>query len=310
MKPIMRRYGDEEDYWRIRSFLREVMLLNSRRERSWHVCRFDYWRWHGVENLGHGRLEEDVFIWEKPDGGIAAVLNREGPGNAFLQVHPGTRTPELEEEMIAVAEENLAHPYEEGRFRLAVWADEDDELRRGILRRRGYAVSGAPEYKRRRELSAPIPEAPVAKGYEVHPLGGVEELSSRSYASWTSFHPDAPDEEYEGWEWYLNIQRAPLYRRDLDVAAIAPGGEVASFCTIWFDDVTRTAYLEPVGTASAHQRKGLARAVMCEGLRRLKRVGGTRAFVGSYAPAAHALYASVGFREYDLFEPWVKEIKQ
>jgi ribosomal protein S18 acetylase RimI-like enzyme len=310
MKPIMRRYGDEEDYWRIRGFLREVMLLNGRRERSWHVCRFDYWRWHGVENLGHGRLEEDVFIWEKSDGEIAAVLNREGPGNAFLQVHPGTRTSELEEKMIAVAEEHLAHPDREGRLRLAVWADEDDELRRSILRRRGYAVSGAPEYKRRRELSAPIPEAPVAEGYEVRPLGGVEELNSRSYASWTSFHPDAPDEEYEGWGWYLNIQRAPLYRRDLDVVAIAPGGEVASFCTIWFDDVTRTAYFEPVGTASAHQRRGLARAVMCEGLRRLKRVGGTRAFVGSYVPAAHALYASVGFREYDLFEPWVKQIKQ
>jgi mycothiol synthase len=310
MKPIMRRYGDEEDYWRIRGFLREVMLLNSRRERSWHVCRFDYWRWHGVENLGHGCLEEDVFIWEKSDGEIAAVLNREGPGNAFLQVHPGTRTPKLEEKMITVAEEHLAHPDEDGRRRLTVWADEDDELRRDTLRRRGYAVNGVPEYKRRRQLSAPIPEAPLAEGYEVRPLGGVEELSSRSYASWTSFHPDAPDEEYEGWEWYLNIQRAPLYRRDLDVVAIAPGGEVASFCTIWFDDVTRTAYFEPVGTASAHQRRGLARAVMCEGLRRLKRAGGTRAFVGSYAPAAHALYASVGFREYDLFEPWVKETKQ
>ena len=47
---------------------------------------------------------------------------------------------------------------------------------------------------------------------------------------------------------------------------------------------------------------------MCEGLRRLKRMGVTMAYVGSYSPAAHALYASVGFTDYDLCEPWVKEM--
>ncbi len=79
-------------------------------------------------------------------------------------------------------------------------------------------------------------------------------------------------------------------------------------CTVWFDDVTRTGDFEPVGTAPAHQRRGLGKAVMCEGLRRLKRMGATLAFVGSYTPPAHALYASVGFTEYDLLEPWVKEL--
>jgi hypothetical protein len=47
---------------------------------------------------------------------------------------------------------------------------------------------------------------------------------------------------------------------------------------------------------------------MCEGLKRLKRMGATLAYVGSYTPAAHALYASVGFTEYDLSEPWGKEL--
>lgn len=46
---------EEDDYWLIREFLREVFLLNERRELSWQAYRFDYWRWHGVENLDHGR---------------------------------------------------------------------------------------------------------------------------------------------------------------------------------------------------------------------------------------------------------------
>ena len=51
----------------------------------------------------------------------------------------------------------------------------------------------------------------------------------------------------------------------------------------------------------------LAKAVMCEGLRRLQFYGATMAYVGSYSPEAHALYASVGFTEYDLLDRWDRE---
>ena len=106
--------------------------------------------------------------------------------------------------------------------------------------------------------------------------------------------------------WYRNVQRAPLYRRDLDLVAVAPDGELAAFGAVWFDDVTRTAAFEPVGTHPAHQRKGLGKALMAEGLRRAARLGATLATVGSYSEAAGVLHVSAGFTEYDLSEPWVK----
>ncbi len=312
MRLVMRTAEREDDYWRIRDFLREVFLLNDRRELSWQAYRFDYCRWHGFENMGHYRMEEDVFLWEAEGGRIVAVLNPEGRGQAFLQVHPVQRSPELEEEMLAVAEERLAHPHPDGRRKLWVWANEQDELRRSILARRGYTKGDEPEYQRRRALSGDnarsILEERVAKGYTVRALGDSEELPARSYVSWRAFHPDEPDDRYDGWEWYRNVQRAPLYRRDLDLVAVTPDGEFASFCTVWFDDVTRTGAFEPVGTAPAHQRRGLGNAVMSEGLRRLKRMGATLAYVGSYTPEAHALYASVGFTEYDIAEPWRKDL--
>jgi ribosomal protein S18 acetylase RimI-like enzyme len=139
-------------------------------------------------------------------------------------------------------------------------------------------------------------------------LGDEKELPARSLVSWRAFHPNEPDDHYEGWTWYLNVQRAPLYRRDLDLVAVAPGGEFASFCTVWFDDVNRMGVFEPVGTAPAHQRRGLGKAVMCEGLRRLKHLGATLATVGSYSNEAGALYASLGFTEYDLLERWHIEL--
>lgn len=307
MKLVMRKFQTDEDYWRIREFLRQVFLLNDRQELSWHVARFDYWRWHGIENLGDGSLEQDVFIWEAADERMAAVLTREGPGDAFLQLQPEFCTPELEEEMIAVAEEHLAAPGENGR-EVHIWVNSSDLMTQQLLARRGYLKGNWPESQRRHRFDRQIPDAFVPAGYRVRSLGDVEELPARSWASFRSFHPHDPRENYQGWEWYLNIQRIPLYRRDLDIVAVAPTGEVASFCTIWYDDVTRSAYYEPVGTVPEHQRRGLGKAILHEGLRRLQRLGAVVAFVGGYSREANALYESAGFTQYLLLEPWARQV--
>ena len=311
MQPTMRNFRDDKDYWRIRDFLREVFLANGRREICWQTYRFDYWRWHGILNMKDGALETDVFIWEATGGRIAAVLNREAPGSVFLQVHPDDRTAELEEEMVSVAERHLSIEPTERRPAIRIWTNSEDTLRQGLLKERGYQVFERPnhkEYARWRPLDEPVAESPVAEGYEVRALAGDGELPARAWASFRAFHPDDPKENYEGWQWYRNVQRAPLYRRDLDLVAVTPAGEVASFATIWFDDVTRTGAFEPVGTAPEHQKRGLSKAVLGEGLRRLRWIGATRAYVGSYTPWAHAAYEAAGFKEYELLEPWTRAV--
>ena len=307
MSLTMRSFQTEEDYWRIRHFLRQIFRLNGRRERSWQVYRFDYWRWHGIANLDQGPLEQKVFLWETPQGELAAVLNAEGPGHAYLQIDPHFRSRDLEEEMVSAAEQHLSGQDSQGQRNLYLWAHQDDPLRADLLRARNYTRATWPESQRRRPLLEAIPSVPLAPGYTIRALR-EDELPARSWLSWKAFHPDEPDQAHQGWDWYANVQRAPLYRRDLDLVAVAPDGELASFCTIWFDDVNRTAAFEPVGTHPGQQRRGLGRAVMTEGLRRAQRLGATLAFVGSFDAPAHALYASVGFTDYDLLEPWHRRL--
>ena len=308
MPLTMRPYHDETDYWQVRQFLRLLTSLNGQLDRSWSVVRFDYWRWHVQENIEHFRLGEVAFVWTTDDGQIVAMINPDSRGDAYLQVHPAHRTPQLEEEMIGIAEARLAIPATGGGRTLNVWANDDDAMRQDVLKRRGFQKGDWPEYQRRRPLAMPIPAVKIPPGYVVRALGDVNELPARSYLSWQAFHPNEPEENYQGWAWYHNIQRAPLYRRDLDLVAVAADGEFASFCTVWFDDVNRVGIFEPVGTAPQHQRRGLGKAVMTEGLRRLKRLGATLALVGSYSAEAGALYAAVGFTEYDLLERWVVEL--
>ncbi|HEX2995692.1 MAG TPA: GNAT family N-acetyltransferase [Anaerolineales bacterium] len=307
MKPTLRTYQDENDYWRIRAFLREVSLLNGRHDYSWPLLRWDYWVWHVNMNIFHFKLEEAVYLWEA-DGKITAMLNLDGDGEAFFQIHPAFRAEVPLAEMLDVAEAKLSKQNENDKKELIVWVNAGDGAAKTLFTQCGYARSKwKAEHMRSRPLTQPVPDCPPRDGYTVRALGDESELPARSWLSWKAFHPDEPDEKYQGWEWYKNIQRVPLYRRDLDIVAVAADGELAAFCTVWFDDVTRTAVFEPVGTHPNHQQRGLGKAVMTEGLRRAQRLGANLATVSSYSQAAHALYESMGFREVDLLEPWSRE---
>jgi GNAT superfamily N-acetyltransferase len=308
MSITCRPYQTEDDFWRMRAFLRRVFELNGRRERSWHVIRLDYARWHTCLNIAEVTLDEIVTLWE--DGGelVAFVMPDGGRGEAHLCIDPRWKTRELEAEMLAVAEERLPKIELDGARSLTVWAAAGDSLRQELLAERGYRKGDWPEHQWRRELDRPIPDVSPAAGYTIRPLGDGLELLERCYASGLGFHEGdikVAVENRNDPTWYRNIQTAPLYRRDLDLVAIAPDGAIAAFCTIWFDDVTRSACFEPVATVPAHQRKGLGKALLTEGLRRLQRMGATTAFVGGYSERANGLYGSV-MDDFDLDEPWEK----
>lgn len=307
MKPIRRSYQTGEDYWCIREFLRDVSLHNNRRDFSWSLLRWDYWRWHVNENIFHMKLEDVVTLWEL-NGQIVAMVNPDSPGEAFFQVHPAYQNKIPMSEMLDVAEAKLPKTNDNGNQELIVWVNEADDTTKQLFTERGYTRSKfLAEHMRLRFYTKPIPDTTTPSGYTVRALGDEDELPARSWLSWKAFHPDEPDDKYQGWEWYKNVQCVPLYRRDLDIVAVAEDGELAAFCTVWFDDVTRTAVFEPVGTHPNHQKRGLGKAVMTEGLRRAERLGATLATVSSYGKAAHALYDSMGFTDFDLLEPWIRE---
>jgi predicted N-acetyltransferase YhbS len=63
-----------------------------------------------------------------------------------------------------------------------------------------------------------------------------------------------------------------------------------------------------VGTAKKFHRKGLGKAVIYEGIQRLKRMGAQMAYVGSGSEPASAFYTSIGFNECDISQMWTKTL--
>ncbi len=302
----LRAYQSEEDYWRVRNFLREVFLLNDRLENSWHVARLDHWRYHFIDTChAIDSVQSGVVMWETSDGNMVAVVTDLGEGEFRLHILPHYLTVELVETLLSWAETNLSMQNDD-KCIVYLPVFEHDLFLQEILLRSGYTKQSGKSRHWWRDLDTPGELAPVPDGYVVRSMGGVDEHPARSWASWRAFHADEPNEQYDGdYSWYLNFQSAPLYRRDLDIVAVTAGGEMASFCSVSYDDYTRSAVCVLVGTAAEHWRRGLGKAVITEGMRRARHLGCTRVFATAYDPPANALYGSV-MQNHRVAETWSK----
>lgn len=92
------------------------------------------------------------------------------------------------------------------------------------------------------------------------------------------------------------LRQCSLYDAALDIAVEDPDGRSAGYALFWFDPVTKVGLLEPMRVEDAYQRRGLARAMLTEGLDRLARRGALRLKVGYATSPARALYEGAGFR--------------
>ena len=92
------------------------------------------------------------------------------------------------------------------------------------------------------------------------------------------------------------LRQCSLYDPSLDLAVETAEGEVAGYALFWLDAVTGVGLVEPMRVEEAFERRGLARALLSEGLDRLARRGARRLKVGYGTEIARALYVGAGFR--------------
>ena len=80
--------------------------------------------------------------------------------------------------------------------------------------------------------------------------------------------------------------------------AEAADASFAAYVGAPFDEPNRRGILEPVCTHPSHQRRGLARSLVREALRRLGALGASEVTVGTGdSDAANRFYDSLGFTE-------------
>lgn len=178
-----------------------------------------------------------------------------------------------------------------GRMPLEVLARDDDAELLDLLAAAGFAAT---EESSACTSLAPEPRPPVAPV----PAGYV--LVDRTQRAGT-VHPMAAR---NGEHVEERLRMTSLYDRTLDLSIETLVGEPAGYALFWLDPVTGVGQLEPMRVFDDHQRRGLARALLTEGLDRLASRGARRLVVGFDGPAGEALYLGVGFRVTATLRAW------
>ena len=255
---------------------------------AWEVRRWDGQRYYRSDPGLDSDWASRIRLWEDGDRLVACVHPEDG-GDAWLEVDPAYR--HLEEEMLDWAETELRD--EQGR--LHVHALDDDHPRREVLARRGYVETESGEVTRIRRLPGAQPSPPaIPDGYVIREIRSQESGERQALAALlnAAFGRTGHTER----EFQVFASHAPGYRDDLHLVAEAPDGGFAAHVGITFEPTQRVGIVEPVCTHPDHRRRGLARALLDEVIRRVARLGASAVTVGTgIEAAANQLYADAGF---------------
>jgi ribosomal protein S18 acetylase RimI-like enzyme len=265
-----------------------------------HIGDF-YW---ALRVMPYGDPLADTRVWAQADGSLAAFAWVDPPEIGDAIVDP-TAHPSMLDEALDWLEVEFR---EQGRGSITVVVVEGDQPRTEALVRRGYTSGDGGNTRLWQLLKTQQSGASLPAGYSLGHVSTTCDMERRAFVETDAFPVDGRTVTSEAWR--LLTERLPTYRPELDLVAVAPDGTGASACTCWYDEATRCGEFEAVGTAQAYRRRGLGRAVITEGLRRLRDVGATTAvvFTQDTNDAAIALYQSCGFEIVGEDTAWTKRL--
>lgn len=244
-----------------------------------------------------GAAQAFAWVWVQPADEAARAI-------VWIEAHPGHL--HLEPFLLAWAEAcarpRLAAAAAGGRRYLRQHVEEHRLRRRRALEEAGYRHART-FVEMWRPLSGEPPEAPPpAPGTEIVPWSPPLEEGARLAANdafslhWDSL-PLGPE------DWQQRVCTDPTFRPDLSRLALS-GGTVVGLCLASVDaehnarEGVAEIWVERVATIPAHQRQGLATALVCGVLRAAAAAGFTRAGLTvdqQSTTRATALYERLGF---------------
>lgn len=292
---VSRPFQGEADFWRVRQLLIETYPITPT-SFNWEIRRWDGWRYHRQHTDITPLWHERIHLWETETGRLVGVAHPESSGDACFELHPDYRC--IENDMIAWAEDHLSAPTNENpACQLLIAALDYDSPRRRLLEQRGYERLPYTFMERRLRFgSKPLHQPILETGYFLRSARPKDEDDYQRTAD--ILNAAFNRTMHTAQECRNFATQSPSYHDDLELVAEAQDESFAALVGVTYDEVNRRGIFEPVCTHPDHRRKGLARALMFEGMCRLKALGATDLYVNTGDDvAANALYEDVGFTE-------------
>ena len=309
----IRKFHLENDLEKLENYLTEQYLENKNMT-SWLPQRLHdlIYRMGAQEAEGGYPLSMDyIFLWEEGEQILAGILP---DGDAvYMSIRKDFR--HLFPEILSYSEKNclpLFHREEDGSVDFLVVVHDSLTDMTEHLSQMGYKKQAEQDYDnyvypQEIQVSVNLPQ-------------GFRLLYGHEYADdcnkWSAlnmgFHPEL---EYPGYrntmDPYEARKKSSLYSHSFECLVVdenAQGeNDVCSYCFVYVDEKTKTAWIEPVSTRAKYQHKGIGTAMMHGVILRCKELGIQKCYVNSY-DWRRKFYNAAGFITEDCIGFWHKTI--
>lgn len=293
MEIIFRSYAGPDD---LQAMIGLTEELRRRGQRVYPIAADLY------EELSDADSRRSVRLWERNDCLIGfAYIN---PYQNMVDVFTADAfTPDLRAEMMAWLIEAARQRNRAGGKKLTLDAGvlEDDLPRLALLEDFGFERQAESSILMGCPLDGALPEPELPPGFAIRPMGGLAEIEAYVALHRAAFGTGNMTVAYR-----QSIMSTPGYLPELDLVAVAPGGELAALCVcqIFADDAPRAGgqkegWTDPVATHPDYRRLGLAKALILSGMRLLRQRGIDTALLGtgSTNEAMQRVARGIGFRQ-------------
>ena len=289
-----RQYQSPQDFESVWNFLIRTFEPGPK-PLNWLQPRWEFMHFHPYLPTS---LLSKIGIWE--DGGnIVGVAHFEFRlGEIYFEIHPDY--PFLKSAMLDYAENELSATLPNQRRYLRILINDFDTEFENIAKSRGYKkASHLPDDTSVFKIVHPFPPINLPKGFILKSLADDNNLEKINRVIHRGFnHPGEPHDT----ETRRKMQSAPNFKKDLNIVIEAPNGDFVSYSGIWFEQVHKIGYVEPVATDPDYRFMGLGKAAVLECIRRVGELGATIVYVGS----GQAFYEAIGFSKLFTAYFWLK----
>ncbi|WP_055668542.1 GNAT family N-acetyltransferase [Desnuesiella massiliensis] len=281
--------GITEDYHKVRNFFIRL-----------GYAEFTYTRWDWMAT--HGYLDKSavgrIGIWEEDEQIVGVATFDCQLGDAFCLTFPEYAF--LKKEMLLYAKDNLS---KDGKFGIVI-ADADLKFQ-DIAANLGLIATDQKESDAIFYLDKTSTEYRLPEGFHITTMEETFDPYQYLRVLWKGFNHELNGEgEFQFSKEKEELCKEEMIRPNVDlnlkVAAVAPDGNFAAYCGMWYDPEAGYAVIEPVATDPQYRKMGLGKAVVLEGIRRVGELGAKTALVGS----SQQFYYSIGLRPFSTATIW------
>lgn len=280
------RFGS--DYHKVIEFLKRI----NQEEVVRPNFQWSRWAWFISRPLDNEEQKSLIGLWEDNGEIVAMVTFELRFGDVYVSVDKDYRF--LLQDIISYAKDKLSN---EGKLRIII--DDNDKEFQSIAAKNGFRATEKKQCVARLEITNEL-EYKLPEGFTVTSMADDWDFQQYNSVMWRGFGSQGePDQSADMIQWRKTMLSSPHLTPEITIAVVAPNGNYASHCGLWYHPEEKYANIEPVATDPDYRKMGLAKAAIYEAVIRAAKLGAKEAYVVS----SQQFYYNIGFRPH-CTETW------